>query len=149
MRGALLPTDGVQVVCRVHALTRHRPRFAAGGQAGARAAGGSLGSEEDILQTIAALEAQTRFATAAGGDDSVAGPSDGLPPGMDEASYQAMLSQVRRRRLCASWPCTSRPRARAALSSPPAALRALAGVPHTQLPFTRPSPPPPPPPLTA
>jgi hypothetical protein len=87
----------------VHTLTRHRPYFAAGGQAGARAAGGSLGSEEDILQTIAALEAQTRFATAAGGDDSVAGPSDGLPPGMDEASYQAMLSQVRRRRLRASW----------------------------------------------
>lgn len=47
------------------------------------------------MATIAALERQTRFSTQSGEDGANAGPSSGLPPHMDEASYQAMLSQAR------------------------------------------------------
>jgi hypothetical protein len=69
-------------------------------RAGARLGGDEAG-EEDIQATIAALEAQTRFTTGSsadtlqGVDDVAAGPSGGLPPGMDEAAYQAMLGQAR------------------------------------------------------
>ena len=34
-------------------------------------------------------------AAVRGAGDAGAGPSDALPPGMDEASYQAMLQQAR------------------------------------------------------
>ena len=66
----------------------------AGGAPGGPSRGGGEGGEEDILATIAALERQTRFSTG-GSDEAVAAGPSGAPPQMDEAAYQAMLSQAR------------------------------------------------------
>ena len=96
-----------------HTVTHaHHPEtipWRAGGAPGGRAGASGEAPEEDILATIAALERQTRFSTGGSEDASAAGPSGACPPQMDEAAYQAMLSQAR-----GAWPCGARARSRRA-----------------------------------
>ena len=84
----------LQAAARVRACSPDVPSRVAGGAPGGHPGGGGEAAEEDILATIAALERQTRFSTGGSEEAVAAGPS-GVPPPMDEAAYQAMLSQVR------------------------------------------------------